>query len=416
MSRLMKKGGTHAYFIWGVGSLFYLYEYFVRVVPSVMENELEGFFGATASQVATAVGMYLMAYSPMQLIVGVLFDIFGTRKLLVPASLILSLSCLLPLIPSDHLFFFGLGRFLMGFASAFGFVGVMYLCTVWFPEKRLALLSGLTTALGMIGAILAQICLSSLYVLLGWHGTWLFVVVFGLIVTCLLMFFIPKHPDWLPKPKSQHLWMTCKTTLVQVFKSRQTWLIGLLASALFMPLAVFADFWAIPYFVNVSNFTRGEAVQLTAFLYLGWTIGAPIVGNLSDRFKTRKLTLLTSGLLSSLVFLWILLLPEARFSSIACSLFLLGLCSGGQVVGFIACVEFNSRQASGSAIAVINMIIMWLCGIVQTLVGYLIDLFKLYCDVQKTYQVALLSVVGFLMLGTVLYYYWGREPKHEDEA
>ena len=117
----MKKGGLRAYIIWMTGSLFYLYEYYVRVVPSVIETELEANFLATATEVAAAVGMYLMAYSPMQLVVGPLFDTCGSRKLFLPASLILTFSCLLPLLPTESLFCFGLGRFLMGFSSAFGF-------------------------------------------------------------------------------------------------------------------------------------------------------------------------------------------------------------------------------------------------------------------------------------------------------
>jgi MFS family permease len=410
---VMKKGGTHAYFIWAVGSLFYLYEYFVRVVPSVMENDLEFAFGANAAQIATAVGMYLMAYSPMQLVVGPLFDVFGTRKLLVPASCILTFSCLLPLVPSKHLGYFGLGRFLMGFSSAFGFVGVMYLCTIWFPAKRLAMLSGLTTALGMLGAITAQTCLSSLNGQLGWRSTWYLSAVFGIFVTCLLMFCIPKHPDWLPKPRGKHIWISCKSNLRQVFKNKQTWLIGFLSSALFMPLAVFADFWAIPYFVNVSHFTSSQAVKLTALLYLGWTLGSPFVGWISDRFKTRKIPLFVSGILSSFVFTWVICMPAASFSTIAFLLFILGLCSSGQVVGFIACVELNTKQASGSSIAVVNMVVMWLCGFVQTFTGYLIDLFKPYCNLQQTYQLSLCVIVLFLILGTVLFGLLSKDSSRE---
>ena len=55
-----------AYIIWLVGSAFYLYQYFIRVIPSVIEHDLEVNFLATAAQVATADGMYLLVYAPMQ--------------------------------------------------------------------------------------------------------------------------------------------------------------------------------------------------------------------------------------------------------------------------------------------------------------------------------------------------------------
>jgi MFS family permease len=47
----------------------------------------------------------------------------------------------------------GVARLMQGFGSAFAFVGTMYLATQWFPRRKIALLSGLTTSLGMLGAI-----------------------------------------------------------------------------------------------------------------------------------------------------------------------------------------------------------------------------------------------------------------------
>ena len=114
----MKNKTLKAYGIWAIGFSFYLYQYFIRVIPSVIEHDLEITFSSTAAQVATAVGMYLLVYAPIQLIVGVFLSVFGIRKIFIHACTLLTLSCLLPLIQADTLFYFGLGRALMGLTSA----------------------------------------------------------------------------------------------------------------------------------------------------------------------------------------------------------------------------------------------------------------------------------------------------------
>jgi MFS family permease len=211
------------------------------------------------------------------------------------------------------------------------------------------------------------------------------------------------------KPHGKHIWLTCKCNLITVFKNKQTWLIGFLAGALFMPLAVFADFWAIPYFTQIFHFTNGQAVQLTALLYFGWTVGAPLVGWMSDRWARRKMPMLVSGMLCCLLFTCLLLMPQAKFSTIAILLFVLGLCSGGQVVGFITCVELNPKRANGSAIAVVNMIIMLLCGVIQTLVGHLIHYFEYQYSQWQAYQFSLFSITLSLAVSTLFFCFFSKE-------
>jgi len=301
----------------------------------------------------------------------------------------------------------------MGFSSAFGFVGVMYLCTVWFHKKHLAMLSGLTTTLGLLGAILAQTSLSWINNVWGWKSIWITSFVFGIFTTLLLLIFIPNTPDWLPKPKGKHIWVQCKNNLFYVAKRWHTWNIGLISGALFMPLAVFADLWGIPYFTKISNFSSAEASQLTSILNLSWALGAPLVGWLSDTFNARKMPLLISGLSSSILLGILLAYPSLNFTITACLLASLGICSSGQVVGFIACAELNPPQTNASSIAFVNMIIMGFCGIVQALVGHMIDKFSTYYSDTTAYQIGLGTIVIALLLSSIIFgiYFKGKNHK-----
>lgn len=361
--------------IWLVASLFYLYEYFVRVIPSVMEHELQSAFSIGASEVAIAVGMYYFIYSPMQLVVGGLFDYYGGRKLLIPASLLIAVGCFLAMVPAKTPSLLAAGRFLMGFGSAFGFVGVMYLCTVWFRKNQLALLSGLTTGLGMLGAIVGQGPLSKVVDNVGWQQTWILAGILGIIMAGILFLFIPVRPFWEEdKPHEQRgIVQDFFRNLFCVIKNKQVWLVGIVGGILFLPLSVFADLWGVQYIRTVTGSTKAQAATVVAMLYLGWLVGGPIAGWLSDRLQTRKKPLLFSTIGCSCILIFLLSVPSMSLFSLGIWLFLLGVLSSSEVVSFIVGIENAPHFARGSAIAAVNMIVMLLGAFLQPAVGFILD-------------------------------------------
>ncbi len=64
-----------------------------------------------------------------------------------------------------------MGRLLVGFGSAFAFVGVLKLATIWLPEDKLGMVAGAATALGTIGAMVGDNLLGTMVNLIGWQKT-----------------------------------------------------------------------------------------------------------------------------------------------------------------------------------------------------------------------------------------------------
>ena len=116
--------------------------------------------------------------------------------MLVPASLFVVLGCLLVSLPSVNLGLLTVGRVFMGLGSGFGFIGVMYLAAVWFNAKKLALISGLTTSLGICGALVGQAPLSQLTDAVGWRATWIYIALIGILSALVLIFFVRETPTW----------------------------------------------------------------------------------------------------------------------------------------------------------------------------------------------------------------------------
>ncbi len=368
-------GNWRSWLIWGTAAVFYLYEFLVRVAPSVMERELQQVYAVSAGTFGLAVGVYYYVYAPMQIAVGLLLDKWGVKRVLVPAAVFCCVGCLLTMaVP--NVWVFALGRALMGFGSAFAFVGCMHLATVWFPSNRIALLSGLTTTLGMAGAIAAQRPLVELLDVAGWRGSWVVCGAFGLIIAVLMWIIIPKPPPWEAAASDAEVDEEARTVwrgLKEVAMNPQSWIIGFIGTALFFNLSVFGALWGDDYVMKLTGTNRNGASTAISMLYLGWLVGGPIAGHLSDRLERRKTVLIVSLILTAVVSGFLLLFNSMILWHCSVLLFILGAVSSAQVITFVTGLEHNPEWASATAIAFNNMVIMLIGGIFQPIVGLILD-------------------------------------------
>ena len=141
------EGRARAWIAWSIPGLFFLYEFMIRVLPAVIEGPLQKQLGVSAGDIGLSMSFYYYAYGPMQIAVGVLLDKLGARGPLSVAALVCAIGAL-TFAAGSSLFGLGAGRFLMGFGSAFAYVGTVYVATIWFPGRRVAMISGLTKTMG----------------------------------------------------------------------------------------------------------------------------------------------------------------------------------------------------------------------------------------------------------------------------
>jgi MFS family permease len=373
-----KKNGKLACLAWSAAVIFYLYEYLVRVAPSVMERELAEKFSASSATMAMALGAYYFVYSPLQLFAGMLFDRFGGKKVLLPAAILVILGCLIPIIPSNSLAFITAGRVLAGVGSSCAFIGVMYLAAIWFHDNRLSFLSGLATSLGIVGALLGQAPLSFIVTHTGWKTSLLAMAVIGIAVAIIIYTWVPDTPRWEVEKRSAMANATSLKSflsgLVSVCGNGQTWIIGLVGACLYAPLVIFGDLWGVRYIEHALGLPTSEAAKISCMLYIGWLVGSPIVGVVSDIVRCKRKLLICGAFASTVLFTSVLLLPITSPSTIGLLLFLAGVCSSPEVICFVASLEVNAQQAKGSAIAVVNMIVMFVGGIFQPIVGWLMEI------------------------------------------
>src|SRR3990167_4832497 len=243
-----------------VGAVFYGYEYFLRIFPSVMEDALRVHFKLSATSFGFLSAFYYYAYVPMQLPVGVMLDRYGPRLLLTLACASCVIGTFLFTL-TKQFYLAATARFLIGFGSAFAYVGVLKLATIWLPENRLALVAGLTSALGVVGAMIGDDLLGNLVEKTGWITSIEYAAIFGVFLTILLWLGIRDKQDDNSKNLFEghgtiNSFKQSMADLLIIAKSKQMWITGLYGCLVYLPTTVFGELWGIPYLMHARDLSQ----------------------------------------------------------------------------------------------------------------------------------------------------------------
>lgn len=361
---------TFGWIVCLLAACFYCYEYLLRIEPSVMVHELLKNFGVTAGSLGVLTAMYYYAYTPLQVVVGITTDYFGPKKILTIAIGFCAIGVLI-FGDTQSVMIASIGRILIGIGSAFAFVGVLKLAAMWLPKNLFSIFVGLTTSLGMIGAMIGDVEMSHLVTTIGWHKVLIFSAIAGFIFLPIFWLVVrERHQQQTSETKSgKQLWQK----LLEIIKDRQMWLAGSIGCLLYLSLTVFAELWGIP-FLHSTHTQAGLADKLNSCVFLGWLLGSPFNGWLSNRLKSRKKPMIIGSLLACIAISIILLRPELPTVLIAILLTLFGLFSSAEILSFVIARERAGQGVTATAVGFINLVVMLGGAIFQPLAGHLIDL------------------------------------------
>jgi MFS family permease len=336
---------------WLITAVYYFYQYTLRSAPAVMMPQLSDAFGLSAMGVASMVGLFYYGYSPFSLVAGVAMDRLGPRRVIPLGAAAVGLGALL--FASGNTDVARAGRLLQGAGGVFALVGAVYIASTNFPASRAATLIGATQMFGMAGGSAGQFVVGPLIGAgLAWSTFWIVMGIGGLAISGLLFMLLPA-----PQPQvAQDDWFKSATRAMgTVFRNPQSILCGMIAGLLFIPTTIFDMIWGVRYLQDARGFDYATAVMRSATVPLGWIIGCPLLGWISDQIGRRKPVIVAgaAALLACLV--WILYGPTDVFPPYVLGI-LAGLASGAAMLPYTVIKEANPPQMSGTATGVINFL------------------------------------------------------------
>ena len=359
-----------------LAALFYLYEFVVRVMPSVMAHELMHSLHIGAAQYGLLSALFFYGYIPLQIPAGLVFDRWGARNILALMTLICALANLGFALTHSYALALAM-RWLMGFSGAFAFTGAAFTASRWIAARYFAFYTGLIQTLGCVGAILGQAPLAYLKHQVGWRHSCILTSYAG-IACALLIYLIVRD-----KPSSSHNHTASENTvrqhtrtmqrLRQVLGNRQNWWVGLYAGLSWASINLFASLWGIPFLMKYYNISSVTAGGMLASCWIGVAVGSPLIGwwaeNCQDRIYAM-LTCIACGLLSSLMILYG---PGLSITSMLALLFVFGLSAGGQPISFDLVYANNKASTIGTAIGFNNMWVIAGGLVLQPLAGWILQ-------------------------------------------
>src|SRR4030095_396368 len=328
MSSKLPKAAVGA---WLLVAVYYFFQYALRSAPSVMMPQLSEAFGVTALGVSAIVGMFYYGYSPFSLVAGAAIDRFGAKRIIPIGAAMVGVGAIM--FGTGNVLSANVGRFLQGAGGAFALVGAVYLVTKNFPATMVASFIGATQMFGMAGGSAGQFCVGPLMKRgLPWGQFWFYSGLVGLaIAVCLFV--------WLPKEASKQqsggsgAFASLLGSLGRVFRNPQSILCGLVSGLLFIPTTILGMTWGVRFLQEARGREYEAAVALAATVPLGWMIGCPLMGFISDRIGRRKPVILGGTIMLLALLAWVLFGSPSIFRGPAVGI-LMGIASGAAMLPY----------------------------------------------------------------------------------
>ncbi len=362
-----------AWLIWALAALSFGYAFFQRVAPSVMVSDLMRSFDVGAAVLGNLSAVYLYAYAGLQVPIGLLLDRFGPRRMLTAAAALGAVGSLL-FASAYTLSVAYLGRLLVGIGAAVGFVGTLKLVAHWFPPNRYAFLAGMTMLVGMLGGVGGQAPLALSVDAVGWRQTLIAAAVFAAALATFTWLLVRDDPSGRPLASAHGAAArrSMLTDIGYVLSRRQNWFIALYGGTMAGPMLAYAGLWGVPHLIQLYGLERAVAAGSASLMLIGWAVGAPLGGWLSDRLGRRR-TPMASAAAAALLGWLLLLYAPLPLALTWTLLFLVGAASGAMVICMAVARELSPPAVSGATTGFVNTANVGAGAVLQPIIGLVLD-------------------------------------------
>lgn len=401
--------GIRPWLMWLLPSLFFAYQFIVRIIPGLVMPDLMQKFEISASDYGIFASIYYVGYAGMQIPVALLLERYDPKKIISLFTLLCAIGTFC-LVYTQHWEIALLSRFLMGVGSTVGFLGSSRMVMLWFKPEHFSRMMALNCTIGLLGVACAGRYANNAILKFGWEKTLFVTGIIGLGITLLLSIIISKPKDITkditPDKKNLSIFKE-----LQPLISEPKLMIAACANLLMVgAFEGFADVWGVSYLMITRGISKNEAALITSAIFMGMVCGGPILAYISDKFKAIYNVTSSCGFLIGAIFFVILFLNVHNNYILYLLLFIVGILCCYQVLVFSIGVSLVSKSFAGIAVAFLNCVNMLGGSFFHGVIGYTMDFFwagqfenniKLYD--AKAYTYALIIIPVAAIFGGILF-------------
>lgn len=349
--------------IWIIASIFYAYQYILRVMPNIMLTDIMQQFHIDAATFGQFAGIYYIGYSLMHLPIGIALDRHGPRNIM-SGCILLTVLGLTPLLFSTNWILLILGRGLIGIGSSAAILGIFKIIRMTFKESRFPRMLSLSVTIGLLGAIYGGEPVNYLRSRLGYEAVIYSFAIAGILLALATYLLIPHT-----KTPSE---TTVRGDIKQVLSHGKVLGTCLAAGLMIGPLEGFADVWGTSFLQQVYGLKGAVSASLPSMIFIGMCFGAPILNWVAEKTKNYLLTIIGSGAVMAAGF-FLLLTYQTSNVLLTLNFLLIGVCSAYQILAIYKASTYVRPQIAGLTTAVANMIMMTFGYAFHSIIGMIVN-------------------------------------------
>ncbi len=315
-------------------SVIYFFVYFHRVSTSVIAQDILKAFNVNATALGFMSSMYFYLYAFEQPLVGYFTDKLGARRVIAYCTLAAAAGCFMFAL-APGIGWASAGRALIGIGVGGVYVPAIKAFSQWFEKNEFATMIGLLLAVGNFGAVVATTPLAWAANNWGWRISFHIIGWISLALAGGAFFLIKDFNGSGATVEDEHISKPAGTGSKEIpfyraLISFQFWIIAVIFFGVYGIVMTFQGLWATPYLMAVLETDRIAASRLNMLIPVGFIVGAPLFGRLSDRIFKSKIHVLIF-LLGLLTVSWAGIVFGMKHGTalISLILFLMGISTGG---------------------------------------------------------------------------------------
>ncbi|APC97090.1 MFS transporter [Francisella frigiditurris] len=399
-----------ALIIWITCAVFFMYEFLLRTILGTFEHQIISDLDLTLVTFSILSSTaYQFIYGIMQVPVGFITDKLGLKKTLTMAVGICALG--VGMFALSNSFSAALVyRVLMGFGSAFGFLCLLVAVYDWLPHKYIGLFIGLSQFIGVLGPMVAAGPLDSLSNTSGidWREVFIILAGVGVILAIITVLIVKNNKQSDDKFVIIDKPISILDNIKSLISTRQVWFIAFFSASVYFSIEFLSENAAKP-FLMLHSFDPKVASYMITLAWLGYGIGCPSLGFISDTIKRRKPIMIFSAILAFFALAVIIFIP-INIYILSIAFICLGIGASGQSIGFAIIAEQCQKYYLAAGLGVNNFLIMLSVSIGSPFISYVLSNLS---DGKKItiseYEIALCIPLLFIVVGIILSIFFIRE-------